>query len=254
LPGNASALWIYFKDSETRRTLACNAPFDKPEPCAVGSFEIHELSVQHDGRTYPEAGPYSQLQLAPTAAGYEDGGAYRTFVQSMNHDSNPLGSAVTFGEWNGTGDLRHSTQSQLVAAHGGTTPAEPGAGAVAAVAAAPAVAAVAAVQGVLAGAPGGVHTSVTVLPVPAVPAVLAVQAQAAIAAAAETPFSGADQIWGFKLVKLIQPSPMARFNIKLRLLCTVPGMECIVVAATSKTLQLPFTDDGMLAGVEVVNA
>jgi hypothetical protein len=47
---------------------------------------------------------------------------------------------------------------------------------------------------------------------------------------------------------------MSRFNIKLRLLCTVPGMECVVVASTSKTLQLPFSADSTLAGVDVVNA
>jgi hypothetical protein len=250
LPGNASALWIYFQDGETRRTLACNAPYDKPDPCHAGLFEIHELSVQHDGKSYPEAGPYSQLQLVPTQAGYEDGGAYRTFSQSMNHESNPLGTPVTFGEWNGTGDLRYSTQSLLVATHGGTTPAQ---GVVAAAAAVGAAAAAPAIAGVFEDA-AAAPAVVGVWPVPAVPARPAVQAQAAILAAAETPFSGADQIWGFKLVKIIQPSPMSRFGIRLRLLCTVPGMECVVVAATSKTLQLPFTDDGMLAGVEVVNA
>jgi hypothetical protein len=106
VPGNSSAVWIYFKDSGTRANLLCNTPFDKPDPCVAGAFEIRELSVQNDrGKTYPEAGPYTQLQLVPTAAGFEDGGAYRTFWEFMNNEFNALGSSVSFGEWNGTGDL-----------------------------------------------------------------------------------------------------------------------------------------------------
>jgi hypothetical protein len=210
--------------------LSLGGALGPTHPRAAGTFEITEFSVQNDGKSYPEAGPYSQLQLVPTVAVYEDMGAYRTFTESMNHKTNAFGTAVTFGEWNGTGDYVYGDvrtaanaagapplgSTTLAAVHGNAVPAQAGVGAV--VAAAPIV------------------------------------ARAAIVAAAAAPFSGADMIFGMKLIKPIVPTTMSRFNIRLRLLCTVPGMELVLVAATSKTLQLPFSAAGELAGVDVVNA